>query len=65
MQFKNFLFSEVSLSLKDLNKTIQIMEKYRLKPRDAIIFRIMQKLRIPNIATFDSDYKHVDGLFCF
>lgn len=58
-KFKNFALVRPALSQKDLLSTLDLMDKYSLKPRDALILKIMKIEKLNKIATFD---KHFDNI---
>ncbi|MBN1162151.1 type II toxin-antitoxin system VapC family toxin [Patescibacteria group bacterium] len=60
--FKNFCLLQTSLNQTELIDTLDLAEKYKLRPRDAIIAEIMKKEDIHRIASFDSDFKKIPAL---
>lgn len=60
--FKNLILLNTPLTEKDAFTTIKYMDKYSLKPRDAMIVKIMQNCKTNIIASFDSDFDGIRGV---
>jgi uncharacterized protein len=60
--FEGFELLETVLDKEDLLKTLTLIKQCSLKPRDALILRILKKERIGKIATFDKDFAKVQSL---
>jgi len=54
--------TNASFARRDLLNTLEIMSKYDLRPRDALIIKSMEILGVKNIATFDTDFDRVKGI---
>ncbi|OGC57064.1 hypothetical protein A3H26_00115 [candidate division WWE3 bacterium RIFCSPLOWO2_12_FULL_36_10] len=52
----------VDLDQKELLNVLEIMYKFKLRPRDAIIVKIMKKTKIKFIVSFDKDFDKVSGI---
>ena len=62
LNFKNLILLDLDLNKTEILKTVEIMNKYKLRPRDSIIVEIMKKSKIKQIASFDKDFEKVKGL---
>ncbi|MGB7532158.1 MAG: type II toxin-antitoxin system VapC family toxin [Halobacteriota archaeon] len=65
---KDFFYSLLKWSVKVLpitlswDNVLEVMEKYRLLPNDALIATTCKQYGITKIATFDSDFERIDFL---
>lgn len=62
LNFENFKLLKTHLTEKELISTLDLMGKYRLKPRDALIVNVMKKEKIGLIATFDGHFENIPGI---
>ncbi len=59
---RNIVFVSPKYTKTDMLEIPNIMSKYDLRPRDAMIVKNMEKLGITDIVTFDSDFDRVKGI---
>lgn len=59
---KFLIFKNPRFTKPDMLELPNIMSKYDLRPRDAMIVKSMEKLGITDIVTFDSDFDRVKGI---
>lgn len=62
LNFRNLILLDLNLNKAEIIKTIEIMDAYKLRPRDSIIVMLMKKSKIKQIASFDKDFEKVKGL---
>lgn len=60
--FENLSVLETMLHESEMLDTVSLMQKYKLRPRDAMIIKIMKKENIRQIASFDTDFDGVAGV---
>lgn len=60
--FTNLHLLKDNLDLNDLNHALSIQHEYKLRPRDAMIVKLMEKAGITAIASFDGDFDRVDEI---
>ncbi len=53
---------DVDLTQKELLETLEIMHRYNLRPRDAMIVKLMIKSKLTYIASFDKDFDRIGGI---
>ena len=58
----NIFLVNPKFTKSDMLDIPQIMSKYDLRPRDAMIVKSMQILGVKDIASFDSDFDRVKGI---
>ncbi len=61
-RFRNFKLLPTVLTEKDLLSNIELMFKFGLRSRDALIASIMKKEGIKKIASFDTDFDKVSSI---
>lgn len=62
LSFENICVLGANLSKTETLKTIDIMHRYKMRPRDSLIISIMKRTGIKNIASFDTDFDNLRGV---
>jgi len=52
----------IDLNQKGLLSVLKIMYRFKLRPRDAIIIKLMKNAKIKHIASFDKDFDKISGI---
>ncbi|OGC49892.1 hypothetical protein A2716_00840 [candidate division WWE3 bacterium RIFCSPHIGHO2_01_FULL_40_23] len=60
--FEALSLLDLDLTAKELVDTLDIMYRFKQRPRDAIIVKIMKKAKVKYIASFDEHFDKVSGI---
>ncbi len=62
LSFENICVLGTSLNKTETLNTVDIMHKYKMRPRDSLIISLMKRSGIKSIASFDTDFDKVVGV---